>query len=135
MIPYGSRLQEVYLIVAKGVTFTVTYALATGLFTITPSSGEIRYLNVNDATTVSYRDSIAGITLGLTATTALAATVVSDTPVYGLGTEAHFINTTSSTLEHYHDDKHKLFVDQALHIVVGTAPLTATYSVLYEDVV
>jgi len=121
---------------AAGITFTVVYAPATGLFTVTPSSGTIRYLDVATSQTIRYRDSIAGHLFGFTTTGSFAATAVSDTPVYGLGTEAQFIDVTAGTaLEHFHDDIHTLDVDQALHIEVGVAALTVNYSVVYEEIV
>jgi len=119
---------------AKGVTFTVSYTPATGLYLITPSSGTIRYLDVNSAQMLSLRDSVAGHLFGLNADTSFGVTVTSDTAVFGLDTEASFISETASTvLEHYHDDIHSLTVDQAVHLVANTAGVSIDYTVVYEE--
>ena len=118
---------------AAGITFTVAYNSGTGLFTITPSKSTIRYLNVANQV-ISIRDSIAGHLFGLEATTDFAANIVSDTAVPGLGTEAAFVDLTASVvLEHYHDDLHRLSIDQALHIESSVAAINVGYTVLYEE--
>lgn len=121
---------------AAGVTFTVTYVSTTGLFTIAPSSGTIRYLNVNNAQVLSLRDSIAGHLFGLNADTSFAASVVSDTSLKGLDSAAAIISQTGSTvLQHYHDDVHILTIDQAVHIETSVAALVVDYSISYEELV
>jgi len=97
------------------VTFTVAYDLTTGLFTITPVSGTVRYLNVAPRR-LSERDSIAGHLIGFEVNAVSAASISSDTPVFGLDMEAAIINQTSGTEEHYHDTIHELSIDQALRI-------------------
>jgi len=120
--------------IAAGVTFTVSYNSITGLYTITPSSGTIKYFNVNSAQVLSLRDSIAGHLFGLNATTGFVASIASDTPVKGLDSEAAIISQTGSVvLQHYHDDLHTLTLDQALHITTNVANLTADYSITYEE--
>jgi len=121
---------------ADGVTFTVTYDAATGLFTITPSSGTIRYLNVNTMQTQRYRDSIAGHLFGLTADTAFGASVTSNETVFGLNQEAWVVDETGSAVEEdFFDDLKILDIDQAVHIEVSTAPLRVDYEVNYEEIV
>jgi hypothetical protein len=118
------------------ITFTVTYAAATGLFTITPSSGTLKYIQTCVAQTIRYRDSIAGHLFGLNATSSFGSTVVSDTPVFGLNTSADFVDETASVvLEHYNDDLHIFSIDQALNLVSGTAGIMVDYEVNYEEIV
>lgn len=118
----------------RSITFVVAYNGTTGLFTITPSSGSVRYLNVNTAKWIDERDSIAGFLFGFEATSAYGASISSDTAVGGLDSEAAFIAQTASVLlEHYHDDLHTMSMDQALHIETSVAaPLTVDFTVVYE---
>ena len=118
------------------ITFTVAYSETTGLFTITPSSGTLRYIDSNNAQTLPYRQSIAGHLFGLTATTALGATVTSDTAVFGLNNSTSLVDETASAVtEHFNDDIHILEVDQALNITSGTAAIYVDYAVSYEEMV
>ena len=119
-----------------GITFTVAYDSATGLFTITPSSGELRYIDANNTQQLSDRQSIAGHLFGLTTDSAFGATVVSDTEVYGLGEEAAVIDASGSVVtEHYQDDLHVLNEDQALHLASSVAAVIINYEICYEDMV
>lgn len=121
---------------ADGVTFTVAYVNTTGLFTITPSSGTLRYLNVNTLQTQRYRDSIAGHLFGLNTDSVFGATVVTDTPVFGLDSEAWIIDETASVVtELYFDDLKILDIDQAVHLETSTAAIRVDYSVNYEIMV
>lgn len=121
---------------AQGVTFTVAYSASTGKFTITPSSGQIRYLNINEAQTLRTRDSIAGHLFGLNATTSFGATVESDTEVYGLNKEASIINQTGATnTEHYHDTIHILTIDKALKLTSSKSNVVIDYTIEYEEIV
>ena len=118
-----------------GVTFTVAYDNLIGLYTITPSKNNIRYINNNSSQTLSYRPSIAGHLFGFTADTAWGASITSDTPVYGLDDEAAIIDETGSVvLEHYHDDLHYLSIDQSLHIETNTANVNVSMEIVYEDI-
>ena len=123
--------------VGFGITFTVAYDPNTGLFTITPSAGTLRYLNVNDAQTLRTRDSIAGHLFGLTENTDFAATVQTDTEVYGLNSEVAFINETASAVtEHYHDDLHTMSIDQSLLLETNAGVgVVVNYTVVYEEMV
>jgi len=122
---------------SSGLTFTVTYTAATGLFAITPSSGQLRYFQQN--LTVSAPrlvESIGGHMIGLTANAAFAANVTSDTAVYAMGTEAFIINAPAAVvLTHYNDDVHAMSVDQVLHIETSAAAQTVTYAVDYEELI
>lgn len=121
---------------AAGTTFTVAYSAITGLFTITPTGATLRYIQTNTSQTLSRCDSIAGHLFGLNVTTAFGATVVSDTPVFGLNDEAWVISETNSLVtEHYNDDIHILDLDQALHITTNAASMIVGYEVCYEEIV
>ena len=118
------------------ITFTVTYTASTGLFAITGST-PIKYLNANKSRDFMDSGSIAGHLFGFNVTdTAYALTTSSDTAVFGLNTEASIINQVASTAtDHFHDDKHLLSIDQALHLESSVAALTIDYTVVYEEVV
>jgi hypothetical protein len=121
---------------AEGVTFTVAYDVVTGLFTITPSVGTLKYLNVNSAQTLRTTDSIAGHLFGLTVDGTYGASVVSDTAVGGLDSEIPFISESANTSLAYSDNEvHILDVDQAVHITTNTAGVLVTYTVNHEDIV
>lgn len=131
-----SKLNANTAYTAAGLTFTVVYSDLTGLFTITPSSGTIKYIQTNNTQRLPERDSLGGHLLGLTADTAFAANVTSDTTQYGLNTEAWIIDESGSTVtEHYNDDIHILSIDQALHFASNTANVIVTYEVCYEEIV
>jgi len=123
---------------AVPVTFTVSYNSTTGIYTITPSSGNIKYLDQNPASWLSYRQSTGGHLFGLNASTAnFASNVSSDTSVASLDTENLIINQTANTaLSYYHDDVHTLSIDQAIHVASNSASdVTASYVVVYEKIV
>lgn len=118
----------------SGLTFTVTYDGVAGTFTITPSSGTVKYIQQNNTQRLPIRDSIAGHLFGLTADTAFVSSIVSDTFVFGLGQEAWFIDVTSGTvLEHYNNDIQTMSIDQALHIQVNVADTIVNYDVNFEE--
>jgi len=119
--------------VAAGITFTVVYNNTTGIYTITPSSGTIKYLQTNNSQPLGFRDSYGGHLFGLTVNTSFDGTVTSNTPVMGLDSGASIIEYTGSTvLEHYHDTVHYLSIDQALKITTSAAALTVSLEVGYE---
>jgi len=120
-----------------GRTFTVTYTAATGLFAITPSSGQIRYFQQNlSVAAPRLVESIGGHMIGLTANTNFAANVTSDTAVYAMGSEAFIITATAAVvLTHYNDDLHTMTVDQALHLETSAAAQTVTYAIDYEELI
>ena len=122
---------------AHGLVFTVTYTHANGLFRITPSSGTIEYFNINPKQDFRTRDSIAGHLFGLTVDTGLLVSVVTDTPQYGLASEASIINETAAiVLQHYHDDLHSLYIDQAIHLSSNSGVnVFIDYTVVYEELV
>jgi len=123
--------------VAAGITFTVVYDSTTGLFTITPSSSTIRYLDINIGQTIPNRQSIAGHLVGLNITTAFAASVSSDTALFGLDTVVPIIDETASTLTSFlHDDLNILSIDQALMLGSNSGvAVIIDYTVIYEELI
>jgi hypothetical protein len=121
---------------AQGVTFTVTYDSTTGIYTITPSSGTLKYFNVNSAQELRIKDSIAGHLFGLTADIGFAASVASCEAVSGLDSETALISEINDiSLSRYNDDIHTLTIDQAVHIETNTANVIVDYSITYEELV
>lgn len=121
---------------AAGITFTVAYDAATGIFTITPSSGTIKYIQTNNTQRLPERDSLAGHLFGLNSETSFAANVASDTTQFGLDAEAWVIDETGSVVtEHFNDDIHILSMDQALQLSSSVASTVITYEIAYEEIV
>jgi len=120
---------------ALGLTFTVTYTAATGIYTITPSSGTLKYIEFNQTGTLPNQYSIAGHLFGLNEDTSFAASVTSDTSVPGLDSESSIIDETAGTdLSHYNSDPHTLSLDEAIKIETNTAAVTVNYSVDYQEI-
>ena len=132
-----TRLEANAAFTALGVTFTVTYNAITGIFTITPSSGTIRYWNYNSKQYFMWADSIAGHLFGLTADTAFASNVASDTTVFGLNNEVPVVALSNNTsLTYLHNDIHTMTVDQAIHLTSNSgSDVTVDYVVNYETIV
>jgi len=117
-----------------GITFTVTYNNVSGLYTITPSSTEIRYIQEYQGFKKSDQNSIAGHLFGLNSNTAFANSVSSDSSVPGLDNALEIINQTgSSATSHYNDDIKHLSIDQAVKITTGTSSLDATVTIQYSQ--
>ena len=111
------------------ITFTVTYDNVTGLYEITPSSGNLEYVQTAPIR-LRDRDSIAGHLFGLTEDSVLGSSVVSNSPVKGLDNETGIISQTGGTsTEHYNDDIHKLNMDQAIRIKSSSVALDVTGNV------
>ena len=119
------------------LTFTVAYNAATGIFTITPSTGTLKYLSIDITQPLSIRDSIAGHLFGLTTTSAFGATITSDTAVLGLDSEFTIISQTSSAATSYvHTGLEVLTMDQSLHLLANSGSSVSTnYMVTYEEIV
>jgi hypothetical protein len=118
-----------------GITFTVAYSATDGEFTITPSSGNIKYLEENPFGALPDQYSIAGHLFGFNVNTAFAASITSDTVVAGLDAESAIIDVSGGTdLSHYNSDIHYLSLDEAIKIVTNTAGVTVDYSVDYQEV-
>lgn len=122
---------------ALGMVFTITYTTTTGLFSITTSTNQLAYLDVNLAGSLSLRDSIAGHLFGLNVTTAPASNVTSDTAVFGLNTEIATISQIGSTATTYlRDTVESLSIDQAIRLTTNAgAEVLTDYIVTYEEIV
>ena len=122
---------------ALGMTFTITYTAATGLFLITPSTNTIAYLDVNTSAVMTIRDSIAGHLFGLNVTTTPASSITSDTAVFGLNTETAVVSQAASTASTYlRDTVDTLSIDQAVKLTTNTGSSVLTdYIVTYEEIV
>lgn len=123
--------------IAQGAApFTVAYSATTGLFTITPTAGQFRYIEFANQADLPLRQSIAGHLFGLNATSTLAASVVSDTTVFGLNTEIPFISQPASTaLSYYSNTINTLNIDQAIRLSSSVVAITVNYEVVYEEIV
>tara|TARA_R110000824_G_scaffold148242_3_gene317869 strand:+ start:54691 stop:55425 length:735 start_codon:yes stop_codon:yes gene_type:complete len=116
-------------------TLTVAYDAATGFFTVTSSTGNIKYIQTNNTQPLPDIDSIGGHLFGLTSDSAFGSTIVSDTTVYALNTSIPIIDESSGALTHYNDDLHVFDIDQALSLTSNAANVTITYEVNYEEMV
>jgi len=131
-----SKMDATPAYIADGVTFTVSYDSATGLFTVTPSKGTIKYLNVNTQQRFFTRDSIAGHLFGFNVDGSFDTSAISDTEVYGLDSEVYFVNQTSAgSLSYSHNEVHTLDIDQAIHLEASSGAVIVDYVVNYEDIV
>jgi len=118
-----------------GVTFTVTYNSATGEYTITPSTGTLKYFEFNPSGTLPDQYSIAGHLFGFNETVGFSASLTSDTPVPGLDSETAIIDVTAGTdLSHYNSDIHYLSLDEAIRIETSTSAVVVDFSVDYQEV-
>jgi len=118
---------------SAGITFSVTYSATTGLFTITPSTGQIRYINRNLSQVLGQRDSIGGHLFGHTADTSFGATVVSDTSAAGLTVVAPIISQTGNTDTSYiYTTPTNMSIDQRLQFSSGSAAVTLSVDVNYQ---
>lgn len=117
------------------ITFTVAYDSSSGIFTITPNSGQIKYLSVARQA-LPIRDSIAGHLFGLNTTTNFAANVASDTAVYGLNSETAILTeANNSSTSYLHEYIHTLTLDQAINITSNVgANVIVGYIVNYENI-
>lgn len=120
---------------ALAITFTVTYNATTGEYTITPSSGTLKYLEFNQSGTLPNQYSIAGHLFGFNVNAGFSASLTSDTPVPGLNSEIAVINQTTNTdLSLYNSDLHTLSLDEAILIESNTAATIVNYSVDYQEI-
>ena len=118
---------------ASMTPFTVTYTAITGIFAITPSAGSIQYFNVNTSIAPFYKNSTAGPLFGLTADVALAASISSDTAVWGLKTVVAVVSDTSSTDQNIvSTEVWALDVDSGLRITASTVATLLNYKIIYK---
>jgi len=117
-----------------GLTFTVAYNAGTGEYTVTPSSGNLKYLEFNALGALPDQYSIAGHLFGFNVNTAFVASLVSDTSAPGLNAESIVIEETGNTdLSHYSSDIHTLSLDEAIKVETNTAVVEVTYSIDYQE--
>ena len=118
---------------ALGITFTVAYGSGTGNFSITPSSGNLKYIEYNTSGSLPDQYSIAGHLFGFNANTSFASVLTSDTSVAGLNSESAIITEVANTdLSHYVSDIHYLSLDEAIKVETNTASVEVTYCVDYQ---
>lgn len=118
-----------------GVTFTVDYDNASGIFTITPSATQIKYIQEYKRLKVSDQNSIAGHLFGFNENTGFENEISSDTSVPGLDDLSYIIRQLGSTAtSHYHDDIHELSIDHAVRISTSAAALDATVTIQYQEI-
>jgi len=121
---------------AFGGSATIFYNNVTGIYRVSTTAGNLRYLNIYTATTMDNSDSIAGHLFGFdTTTTAYQGLITSDTAVPSLDMSSSIIDNTNAELSHYHDTIHTLDIDQALNITSSVAALNVNYVVVLEDMV
>lgn len=118
-----------------GITFNVTYDDAIGEYTISPSSGNIQYLEENALGALPDRYSIAGHLFGFNQDTAITASITSDTAVPGLNSEtAILLENANTDLSHYNSDPHTLSMDEAIKVTTNTAAVEVNYSIDYQNI-
>ena len=118
---------------ALSLTFSVSYTASTGLFSITPSSGNIQYVQENTGQLV-YRDSTAGIVFGFTVNSAASSPLTNDTPAFGLGNTVAIglTATASANTSVFSNTVYPMDVDTALQLTTNTAAMNAQYHVVYQ---
>ena len=121
---------------AASKPFAVAYDEEAGTFTIEPAAGNAKVLLSNYPSVTVKMNSTAAPLLGFTANTAMDASLVSDTPVSGLGTMTTYVTGTSSATENIMStDVVAMTVDNQLVIeasLPGEGDLLATYEVVYK---
>jgi hypothetical protein len=118
---------------AASITFTVDYnSTNANSYTITPSSGTIRYWEY--ASSLQHR-SIAGHLFGFEAdSSAFSAALVSDTQVPSLDKKVFIIDLTADTqLSILDDDLRCLDIDQSILIESGLAAIVVDWEILYRE--
>lgn len=118
-----------------GITFTVTYDATAGTYDISPSSGTIQYAEENPMGSLSNKYSIAGHLFGFNETSALSATITSDTVVAGLDSESFIIDETAgdTDLSRYISDPFTLSMDEAIRIESTSVAVVMNYAIDYQE--
>ena len=119
---------------AAAQPFAVSYAAATGLFTVTPTASTVAYFHVNQ-TVPMRRRSTGGRLLGFTQDVAEGASIQSTSAVFGLGQGFVYQSAAGSDLTNIMGtDTLAMTLDNALSITVTSAPTTVHYEVVYREV-
>lgn len=115
------------------ITFSVDYNVtAPNVYTITPSSGTIKYIDRNRQAN-SDMQSIAGHLFGFTEDSIFSASLASDTEVGALDQEIVVASATGdSALSVVDSTGYNMTIDQAIKIDVTTCATTVNWTVLYE---
>ena len=118
---------------AASKAFTVAYDSSDGKFTITPNAGNVQVLVTNPGVNVRINSTLAPL-LGFTATTASAATAVSDTGVLDLGHKMAYLNALgSSATTILSSDIIAMTIDNQLLLEASSsASMIAAYDVVYK---
>lgn len=104
------------------LTFTVDYNTSfPSLFNIAPSSGSIKYLDVNLQTNFVFKQSIAGHLFGFTEDSVFNTAIRSDTAVPALDSSVPLFSATNTTLLIADTDVNLMDIDQALRLEVTKA--------------
>ena len=101
------------------ITFTVDYHLSNpNSYTITPDSGDIKYLDINYQARFTQKQSIAGHLFGFTEDSVFNASIRSDTEVPALNLKTPFFTATDTDLTISNDDGYIMDIDQALRLEI-----------------
>lgn len=114
--------------------FTVTFTPATGLFEITPNTGNIQFLSSNEGQTGVRKHSTGGAVLGLTADSAAGVSVISDTPAFGFGQAFEIVSDSGSDATDINlTDQIAMSVDDSLLISSSGTSLVSYLASYKED--
>jgi len=101
------------------LTFTVDYHTSTpNLYTIAPSAGDIKYLDINHQANFVFKQSIAGHLFGFTEDSVLNASIRSDTAVPALNSKLALFSATDTDLTILDNDGSTMDIDQALRLEI-----------------
>ena len=112
--------------------FTVVYGSSTGLFTISPASGNAKLLTSNTTVRVRWIGTAAPL-IGFTTDTGMTTDLVSDTAVGGMGTEMAYLSASgSSSLNIMSTDVVAMTTDDQLLVAASCSTGIAAYEVVYK---
>jgi len=118
------------------LTFTVDYhtSFAT-LFNIAPSSGTIKYLDINHQANFIFKQSIAGHLFGFTEDSNFNTAIRSDTAVPALNVNVPLFSATNTTLQIADTDVNIMDIDQALRLEITQAggACEVDWTINYEE--
>ena len=118
-----------------GHSFSVSYNNSTGIFTITPASGEIAFFQESPCATDNSRMSTGGHLYGFTQNSSFASSITSDSAIKGLNDVADILSYSSSVVTSlYFDDGLSLSMDQGILISTNTAALNVTYKAIVQEI-
>lgn len=127
---------NVNFIASGAAPFTVSYSSITGKFTMAPSLGNIRFFNTNTCVGVN-RNSTGGAAIGFNSDSLFAASIESDTAIFGLGNKIPINSETTCTdlntvINAYSLSPH-LDVDTALNVTISAVALNVDYKITFEE--